>query len=69
MRVRRLLLSATLATATLGAAGAYLLRDPLLRFLARRSSLVTVTDGPPMLDRGYEIQQVRTAATSGLAGA
>jgi dienelactone hydrolase len=68
MRVRRLLPFVTLATATtLGAAGAYLLRDPLPRFLARRSSLDTVTEGAPMLDRGYEIQQVRLVATSGLA--
>jgi hypothetical protein len=68
VRLRRPLLFVTLATVTaLGAAGAYLLRDPLPRFLARRSSLDTVTEGAPMLDRGYEIQQVRLAATSGLA--
>jgi dienelactone hydrolase len=68
MQRRRLLLLVTLATAiALVAGGAYLLRDPLPRFLARRSSLDRVTEGAPRLDRGYEIQQVRLAATSGLA--
>jgi dienelactone hydrolase len=71
MRPRRLLRLVSivgLATlAGLGMAGAYLLRDPLPRFLARRSSLVSVTESAPALDRGYELRQVRLTASSGLA--
>jgi dienelactone hydrolase len=68
MRRRRLLGLVTLATcAILGAGSAYLLRDPLPHFLARRSSLATVAESAPELDRGYEVRQVRLTATSGLA--
>jgi dienelactone hydrolase len=68
MRRRRLLGLVTLATcAILGAGSAYLLRDPLPHFLARRSSLATVAESTPSLDRGYEVRQVHLTATSGLA--
>jgi len=68
MRPRRLLGLVALATfAVLGAGGAYLVRDPLPHFLARRSSLDAFAESAPTLDRGYEIQQVRLTATSGLA--
>ncbi len=67
MRPRRPLLVAALATfAILGAAAAYLLRDPLPHFLARRSALATVAERAPVLDRGYEVREVRLTATSGL---
>jgi dienelactone hydrolase len=55
------------ALAALGAAAAYLLRDPLPYFLARRSSLSKVAEGAPFPDRGYELRQVRLTATSGLS--
>jgi dienelactone hydrolase len=68
MRPRRLLCLIALATfAALGAVSAYLLRDPLPRFLARRSSLAAVAESGPSLDGGYEIRHVRLIATSGLA--
>jgi dienelactone hydrolase len=68
MRRRRLFFLVTLATlATLGAASAYLLRDPLPHFLARRSSLATVAQSAPSLEGGYEVRQLRLTATSGLA--
>jgi dienelactone hydrolase len=56
-----------LALAVGGAAVAYLLRDPLPHFLARRASLATVTESAPFMDRGYEIRRVRVTSTSGLA--
>jgi dienelactone hydrolase len=68
MRPRRLLPLVILATvAALGAASAYLLRDPLPHFLARRASLAAVAESAPSLDRGYEVRPVRLTATSGLA--
>jgi dienelactone hydrolase len=68
MRPRHLLRFVILAIfAALGAAGAYLLRDPMPRFLARRSSLAAVAERAPSLDGGYGIRQVRLTATSGLA--
>jgi dienelactone hydrolase len=45
----------------------YLLRDPLPHFRARRSTLVTIREGAVTADRGYELQQVRLTAESGLA--
>jgi dienelactone hydrolase len=68
MRPRRLILLATLtASAAFAAAAAYLLRDPLPHFLARRSTLAAVAESAPSLDRGYELRQVRLTAASGLA--
>jgi dienelactone hydrolase len=68
MRRRRQLLLAIVATsATIAAAVAYLLRDPTPRFLARRSSLATVAESAPSLERGYELRPVRLTATSGLS--
>src|SRR5437773_6183170 len=65
---RQLVWTATFATLILIAgAGAYLLRDPLPRILARRSALMSVVAGTPYLDRGYELRQVRLTATSGLS--
>ena len=63
---RRWVGALTVLTA-MGAAGAYLLRDPEPQFLARRSALARVITGTPYLDRGYELQQVRLTATSGLS--
>lgn len=67
-RVRRrfLLATAAVALAATAAGVAYLLRDPTPHFLARRSTLASVVERPPILDRGYELQQVRLTASSGL---
>lgn len=54
-----------LATLLLGAA--YLLRDPLPHFLARRSRLATVAEGESTVSGGYRLTSVRVTATSGLA--
>jgi hypothetical protein len=68
MRMRHLLTLTVLATFTaLGAAVAYLLRDPLPHYLERRSSLALIAESPPTLERGYELRLVRLTATSGLA--
>jgi dienelactone hydrolase len=68
LRPRRLLLLAIVTTsAIVGVAVAYLVRDPLPHFLARRSSLATVAESTPLLERGYEVRPVRLTATSGLA--
>ena len=57
----------TLATVAVPVAtAAYLLRDPLPHFLARRSRLAGVVIGTRYSDRGYQLQQVRLMATSGL---
>lgn len=68
MRRRRLLAIVTLAAvAAAGAGSAYLLRDPLPHFLARRSSLAAVAESAPSVADGYEVRQHRLTATSGLA--
>ena len=66
--LRRALLVVLLAVAAAGAsAAAYLLRDPLPRFVARRSTLARTIEGQPYSDRGYELRQVRLTAASGLS--
>jgi dienelactone hydrolase len=60
-----LVLIAILLFAAAGAA--YLLRDPLPHFLARRSALATATEGAPIIEGGYILTPVRLTATSGLA--
>ena len=42
------------------------LRDPTPRFLARRSHLVSATEGPAVAVDGHWVQPVRVAAASGL---
>ena len=65
---RRPLLEALVVGLALVAIGsAYLVRDPLPRFLERRSALAAVSEGQLSLDRGYDLQVVRITATSGLA--
>ena len=49
-----------------GALSAYLLRDPMPRFLARRSSLAAVTPGRTETIGDYALTPVRLRATSGL---
>jgi dienelactone hydrolase len=46
---------------------AYLLRDPLPRFLERRSALASAVESPSFIDAGYHLRTVRLTATSGLA--
>jgi dienelactone hydrolase len=69
MLKRRSTLLAILAALPLAAAAgaAYLLRDPLPHFLARRSSLASTVESPPSIEGGYSSQPVRVVATSGLA--
>ena len=57
-----------LVAALLGVAGvAYLLRDPLPHFQARRSVLASVTEGATITDSAYVLTPVRVTAASGLA--
>ena len=63
---RRVAGAVLLAIVVAGLTASYLLRDPLPRFLDRRSTLTRVIEGPITLDRGYEIQVVRLVAASGL---
>ena len=46
---------------------AWLLRDPMPHFVARRSQLATVSETPPAVEEGYELTDVRLTATSGLS--
>jgi hypothetical protein len=66
---RRTALLALVAASTLSiaAGAAYLLRDPLPHFLARRSTLANTVEGPASTEAGYSLQPVRLVATSGLA--
>jgi dienelactone hydrolase len=66
-RLARVALVALLGAAAAALLAAYLLRDPLPRFLDRRSALASAVAGPASDDRGYEIQVVKITATSGLA--
>ena len=68
-RSRRAKLALVLLTILVlaGAGAAYLLRDPLPHFTARRSALATATEGEPIIERGYILTPVRVTATSGLA--
>lgn len=51
----------------LAATAAYLLRDPLPRFMARRSSIAQVTTSPETIENGYVYTPARLTAASGLA--
>lgn len=66
---RRKRWAAALAVLTAGVilGSAYLMRDPTPRFLERRSALASAVESEVTTDRGYEIQVVRVAATSGVA--
>jgi dienelactone hydrolase len=66
-RWKKVLVFAVAAT-SLGFAGvAYLLRDPLPHFQARRSALASVTEGATITDSAYVLTPVRVTASSGLA--
>ena len=66
MRARRWFVLFALAALVLACVGAYLMRDPLPRFLARRSSLATVRVGPTRIEHGFALTSARLKATSGL---
>lgn len=51
----------------MGIATAYLLRDPLPRFMERRSSLVQATPSAPTVENGYVYTPAHLVAKSGLA--
>jgi dienelactone hydrolase len=65
--VRWALLGALIVLAVVAGGVAYLLRDPLPRFLERRSTLASVVESEPFMDRGYEVRRVRVTGRSGLA--
>ncbi len=66
---RRAKLALTLLALILcaGAGAAYLLRDPLPHFTARRSSFASAVVGDSIVDPDYVLTPVRVTATSGLA--
>lgn len=66
-RRRRSLALAGIAAALLAGFVAFLLRDPLPRFEARRSTLARVETQPAIDDGEYRLQVVRVTAASGLA--
>lgn len=51
----------------LGATTAWLLRDPMPHFQARRSNLASVSEAPAVTEEGYELTNIRLTATSGLS--
>lgn len=67
MTGRRASLLGMTVVCILGGAAVNLLRDPLPRFLERRSTLATAVAKQPYRDGDYELQQVRLTATSGLS--
>lgn len=66
-RKARISLTLGFVAVAIGIGVALLLRDPMPHFQARRSSLATVTESPPVVDEGYELTNVKLTATSGLA--
>ena len=52
--------------ATAIAASLWLTRDPEPRMLERRSGLAAVVEGPPVVEEGHELRDVKLRATSGL---
>lgn len=69
MSRRRIVVAVWVALFLAGCAGAgvaYLLRDPLPRFVERRSAIASVVVGASVVDRGYVMTPARIAATSGL---
>ena len=67
MRYKKLAVALVVIFLLASAGAAYLLRDPIPHFLARRSSLASVTEGPRIVDPEYILTPVRLTATSGLA--
>lgn len=66
-RARIVALTIGLFVLATGIGAALLLRDPMPHFQARRSSLATVSETPTVVEEGYELTNVRLAATSGLS--
>jgi dienelactone hydrolase len=69
MTRRKSVALATVGTLVLAVAvtTAWLLRDPMPHFVARRSQLATVSATPPVVEERYELTDVRLTATSGLS--
>lgn len=67
IRWRMVAWAAVSAAIVMSATIAYLLRDPLPRFVERRSALAQVTTSAPSTEFGYIYTPVRVTATSGLA--
>lgn len=66
-RLRRAVLAVMVFVAVVLGAAAWLTRDPLPRFRARRATLATAHVGAATLDRGFVLTPVHLTATSGLA--
>jgi hypothetical protein len=67
VRYRRIVAALILTLLIVSGAVAYLLRDPLPRFLARRASVASVVHDSDYFEGGYRLSPVRITATSGLA--
>jgi dienelactone hydrolase len=69
MRRRTRIVALTLGVLVTAVAlsAALLLRDPMPHFQARRSSLATAVESPPVVEEGYALTNVRLTATSGLS--
>ena len=66
-RRRRFLIGALGIVVLCGVGVAYLTRDPLPHFQARRSAVASVTVGDSIIDPDYVLTPMRVVATSGLA--
>jgi hypothetical protein len=66
-RTKVVALTLVVVALLVGGFAAYLLRDPLPHFVARRSALASAVEGDPIVDGGYVLTPVRVTATSGLA--
>lgn len=65
-RRRSALMASAIAVAALLGGAAWLLRDPLPHFLARRSALAAVVQGRSSIEDGFVLTPLRLTATSGL---
>jgi len=67
-RRRRLTLVVIAVLLCAGVAGtAWLLRDPTPHFRERRAALAAVSEGEPVVEDGFSLQEMRVVGTSGLA--
>lgn len=66
-RARGVAMTVGFLAVAVGVGVGLLLRDPMPRFQARRSSLARVAESPRVIEEGYELTNVRLTATSGLS--
>ena len=65
--VRHVGIAVTLIVLSAVGGAAWLVRDPLPRFVARRSEIASATSGAPLVDGDFSLTPVRITAKSGLA--